>query len=103
MKVTFKGYDPDLGRKFMQDYGGLVIGRAKSAPSKSEEQVRQEWIEEHGREPDAQQLHDAMLAESWPQITKLADAPTRDQFATQEQCEQALGAWQSRTGRIAKP
>ncbi|MFZ2387025.1 MAG: hypothetical protein WAW69_04395 [Polaromonas sp.] len=64
MKVTSLGYDPDLGRKFSVESSGLVIGRAKSLPRKSEAQVRQDWIEEHGREPDAQQLHDAMLSTS---------------------------------------
>ena len=61
MASTFKGYDPDLGRKFSQESSGLVIGRARSVPKKSEAQVQQEWIEEHGQTPDAQQMHDAML------------------------------------------
>lgn len=64
MKGTFKGYDPELGGKFSEESSGLVIGRAPSLPRKSEAQVKQDWIEEHGREPDAQQLHDAMLSTS---------------------------------------
>lgn len=62
MKVTPMGYDPDLGRKFAQESSGLVIGSAKSSPQKSEAQVRQDWIEEHGREPDVRRMHDAMRA-----------------------------------------
>ena len=31
MKVTLKGFDPDLGAKFQQDHGGSVIGRAKKS------------------------------------------------------------------------
>lgn len=30
MKVTTKGYDPDLGRKFFEEYGGAVITGVKS-------------------------------------------------------------------------
>ena len=61
MKTTLKGYDSDLGRKFAEESSGLIFGRARSLPRKSEAQVSQDWIEEHGREPDAQQLHDAIL------------------------------------------
>ena len=32
--------------------------------------MRQDWIEEHGREPDAQQLHDAMMSNSAPAPTE---------------------------------
>ena len=31
---------------------------------------------------------------------KLPAAPTRDQFATQEEFDEALGGWQSRVGRV---
>ena len=83
MKTTSLGYDPDLGRKFARESNGLVIGRAKSSPRKSEAQVRQDWIEEYGREPDAQQLYDAMLSPTFsaarPATTaKLLPAPTRE-------------------------
>lgn len=61
MKGISKGYDPELGKKFSAESNGLVIGRARSSPRKSEEQARLEYIAEHGRAPDAQQLHDAML------------------------------------------
>ena len=61
MKGTYLGHDPDLGRKFSEESSGLVIGSVRSSPNKSEAQMRQDYIEEHGREPDAQQLHDAML------------------------------------------
>jgi hypothetical protein len=38
MPATYKGFDPDLGKKFMSDSEGLVIVRAKrsSKPSQSE-------------------------------------------------------------------
>lgn len=64
MKGKSLGYDPTLGAKFAAESSGLVIGRARSSPKKSEAQVEQDWIEEHGRSPDAQQLHDAMMAAS---------------------------------------
>jgi len=64
MKTTSLDYDPTLGAKFAAESKGLVIGRARSLPKKSEAQVEQDWIEEHGRAPDAQQLHDAMMAAS---------------------------------------
>lgn len=66
MKGTFKGYDPELGKKFSTESHGLVIGRATSSPRKSEAQLRLDWIAEHGREPDAQQLHDAQMAQREP-------------------------------------
>lgn len=73
MKGTFKGYDPELGKKFMEESNGLVIGRARSSPKKSEAEVIEaeaieveaieaqaieEYSQEHGRAPDVQQLHD---------------------------------------------
>lgn len=66
MKGKSLGYDPTLGAKFAAESNGLVIGRARSSPKKSEAQVRQDWIEEHGQAPDAQQLHDAMLSAPTP-------------------------------------
>ena len=65
MKGKNMGYDPDLGRKFAEESNGFVIGRGKSSPTVSDEeledqemafqaQVEQDWIEEHGRAPDAQ-------------------------------------------------
>lgn len=77
MKTTLKGYDPDLGLKFAEESSGLIFGRARSLPRKSEAQVRQDWIEEHGREPDAQQLHDAMMS-SPPSAALPRPAPDRD-------------------------
>ena len=64
MTTTFNGYDPDLERKFAEESSGLIFGRARSLPRKSEGRVRQDWIEEHSQEPDAQQLHDAMMSSS---------------------------------------
>ena len=63
MKGKNMGYDPDLGRKFAEESNGFVIGRGKSSPTVSDEeledqemafqaQVEQDWIEEHGRAPD---------------------------------------------------
>ena len=81
MPSTFKGYDPDLGRKFSEESSGLVMGLGRSSPKKSEAQVKQDWIEENGREPDIQQMHDAMVASrEAPPVTpkRLPDAPTRN-------------------------
>ena len=81
MKGTSLGYDPDLGRKFSEESSGLVIGLGRSSPRKSEAQVKQDWIEENGREPDIQQMHDAMVASrEAPPVTpkRLPDAPTRN-------------------------
>ena len=64
MKGKSLGYDPKLGAKFAAESNGLVIGRARSLPRKSEAQATQEYVEEHGRAPDAQQLHDAMMSPS---------------------------------------
>lgn len=64
MASTFKGYDPELGKKFSDESSGLVIGRAKSSPRKSEAQAIEEYSQEHGRAPDAQQLHDWMMSSS---------------------------------------
>lgn len=65
MKVTSKGFDPELGQKFAQDHGGLVLARPKKLQKKSEEQlleeVRESFAEEFGRAPDAQEEHDWAL------------------------------------------
>ena len=74
MKVTFKGYDPELGKKFAQDSSGLVIGRARSSPPKSEAQSIEEFSEEHGYAPDEQQLHD------WIQTFKEAPSVTQSKL-----------------------
>jgi hypothetical protein len=71
MTTIRKGYDPDLGKKVAQESMGYVIGLGRSSRRKSEEQVKQEWIEEHGQIPDAQQLHDAMMAVSVPNTDRL--------------------------------
>lgn len=60
MKGTFKGYDPELGRKFAEEAGGLVMGFGRSSARKSEAQARHDWIGEHGRQPSEQELFDAM-------------------------------------------
>ena len=52
MKVTSKGYDPDLGAKFASESNGLVIARKKSLPEKSDEPSRFQ---------DPQEQHDEML------------------------------------------
>ncbi len=93
MKGTFKGYDPELGKKFSDESSGLVIGRAKSSPRKSEAQVRQDWIEEHGRAPDAQQLHDEMLTSSSTTPGELEEMASRKRWTVgrnQRLREQAL-------------
>ena len=102
MKVTFKGYDPELGRKFAAESNGLVIGRAKSSPQKSKAQSIEDYSREHGHAPDAQQLHDWMTSGSAPSVTpsKLPDAPMRSQFKSQDEFEEAMGYWQGHVGRI---
>lgn len=58
------------------------------------------------RPPSEQEMHNEQLEEiefkpgKAPPMTKLPDAPKRDQFPTQEEFEEALGGWQSRVGRI---
>ena len=101
MKVTFKGYDPELGRKFAAESNGLVIGRAKSPPQKSESQASEDYSREHRRAPDAQQLHDWMTSSAaQPETKGLPDAPLRSQFKSQEEFEEATGYWQGHVGRI---
>ena len=60
MKGIFKGYDLELGKKFSDESTELVIGRAASSPEKLENQAIDGYSREHGRAPDAQQLHDWM-------------------------------------------
>ena len=102
MANTFKGYDPELGQKFAAESNGLVIGRAKSSPQKSEAQSIEDYSREHGHAPDAQQLHDWMTSGSAPSVTpsKLPDAPMRSQFKSQDEFEEAMGYWQGHVGRI---
>ena len=101
MKVTSTGYDPELGRKFAAESNGLVIGRAKSSPQKSEAQSIEDYSREHGRAPDAQQLHDWMTSSAaQPEKKGLPDAPMRSKFHSQEEFEEAMGYWQGHVGRI---
>lgn len=58
------GYDLELDRKFAEQSDGFVVGLGRQLPAKSEKQVEEEWGQEHGRNPSAQELHDAMRAES---------------------------------------
>lgn len=60
MANKFMGYDPELGRIFAEEAGGLVMGFGRSSPRKSEAQARHDWIGEHGRQPSDQELFDAM-------------------------------------------
>ena len=39
MKGKNMGYDPDLGRKFAEESNGCVIGRGKSSPTVSDEEL----------------------------------------------------------------
>jgi hypothetical protein len=93
MKGTFKGYDPELGKKFSDESSGLVIGRAKSSQKKSEAQAIEEFSQEHGRAPDAQQLHDAMQTSSGPTTGELEEMANRKRWTVgrnQALWEQAL-------------
>lgn len=53
MKGILKGFDPDLGRKYAEDHGGLVVARGKQLAPKPEEPE-----EEMPPGLDAQQQHD---------------------------------------------
>lgn len=79
MVHTFKGYDPELGKKFAEESGGFVVGIRHLAPRISEAQARHDWIGEHGRQPTDQELFDAMqpLLNSANDATK---APLEERF-----------------------
>lgn len=56
MKVTHKGFDPDLGKRFAEESGSFVIIRGKARAKKPEveempgglsEQEQWNWIQEH--------------------------------------------------------
>ena len=79
MKGKSLGYDPELGKKFSEESSGLVIGRARSSPQKSEAQAIEDYSREHGRAPDAQQLHDWVRSGSARPATK---ASITDRLAT---------------------
>ena len=68
MKVHLKGFDPELGQKFMEEYGGSVLLRGRSSvkpstPDLSDDEDEDE--DEDGPLPgeDAQQFHDRMQEE----------------------------------------
>lgn len=77
MAHTSMGYDPELSKKFAEESSGFVIGRGHSLPVKSEERVKEEWGAEHGRYPDAQELHDAMLSEPPSSAQPAANDPDK--------------------------
>jgi hypothetical protein len=52
MKVTSLGYDPDLGRKFLEEYNGSVIMRGRSSLEAS---PSEEPEEEYNQYEDLQQ------------------------------------------------
>ena len=87
MTITSKGYDPELGKKFLEDSKGYVIGRAPSSPQRSDEQIKSDWLREHGTTPDAQQLHDAQLSptSSAPQTAAKESLASRMARMTPEQ------------------
>ena len=65
MASTFKGYDPELGRKFAEESNGFVIGRRKSSPKVlTPEKKLQRAVEESPFRLDAQQQHDAMMGDN---------------------------------------
>ena len=62
MKVTFKGYDPEQGKKSMEESGGLVLRLRKSSPRALTPEEKLQRAEEDSSFPlDAQQQHDAMM------------------------------------------
>lgn len=58
MKAKSKVYDPDLGNKFLCDYGTVVIGRGKSSKQRS--------IDEPSKYQDAQESHDEQMPDLLP-------------------------------------
>lgn len=56
MKITSKGYDPDLNRKFFEDSKGFVIGRGKSSQQSSEDD------DPLAKFQDPQEAHDEQMA-----------------------------------------
>lgn len=89
MKITSKGHDPDLGKKFESESEGLVIGRARSLPQSSGAET--------SKYLDAQEQHDQAMLEA---DSKLPEVPRRSQFQTQMEYDEALAGWRSRAGRI---
>ena len=88
MKVKFAGRDPELGKTFLSEHGPLAIVRGNSSPKDS--------AEAPPKYQDAQEAHD----EQMPGLKRLPDGPTRKQFKTQAEYEEALAGWRSRVGRI---
>lgn len=64
MPIKSKGYDPDLGRKFFEDHGGLILG-GSAAQASTGADVTDDDYAYFPTSPymDAQQQHDEMLLE----------------------------------------
>jgi hypothetical protein len=54
LKVTFKGYDPDLGRRFAEENGSFILARGR-APRQAQEEKMPPGL-------DAQQQHDWLMS-----------------------------------------
>jgi hypothetical protein len=58
MGSTYKGFDPDLGRKFAEESGSFIMARGRCSPKAAAEQMplgldaqqQHDWLMEH---PDA--------------------------------------------------
>lgn len=61
MTVTFKGFDPDLGKKVAKESSGFVVARANSSRRLSDKEILEEANAESPRPMDAQEQHEALM------------------------------------------
>jgi hypothetical protein len=64
MKVKFLGHDPELGRKFLAENDGLILGTGQDTSDDEDddevdEQDLYDYLMDEGLPIDAQNLHDA--------------------------------------------
>jgi hypothetical protein len=80
MKARSKRYDPDLGAKFLSEYGSLVIGRGSSSdPSSSDEgSIYQDEQETHDRQmPDVPKTSNSAQRGGDEKVNEKADGELR--------------------------
>lgn len=66
MKVKSLGYDPELGRKFLAENDGLILGTGQDTTDDEDddeidEQDLHDYLMDEGLRIDAQNLHDAEM------------------------------------------
>lgn len=66
MKVKSLGYDPELGRKFLAENDGLILGTGQDTTDDEDddeidEQELHDYLMDEGLRIDAQNLHDAEM------------------------------------------